>query len=95
MNLLPERTSYRVPHKRSSPVDNYLNQKLKIQPAICSKSLVNYETSGNMSLIGELAALATRYTIRLIEFTQKKCSISLRTDTDLHYGMRMLTPCPN
>src|SRR6266496_6404543 len=40
---------YRVPHKRSSPVDNYLNQKLKIQPAICSKSLVTHvmrETSG-------------------------------------------------
>jgi len=23
--------NYRVPHKRSSPVDNYPNQKLKIQ----------------------------------------------------------------
>jgi len=31
---------YRVPH-------NYLNQKLKIQPAICPKSLVNYEISDN------------------------------------------------
>jgi len=28
-----------VPH-------NYLNQKLKIQPTICSKSSVNYEASG-------------------------------------------------
>jgi hypothetical protein len=34
---------YRVPH-------NYLNQKLKTEPAIPSKSLVNYETSGSAYL---------------------------------------------
>jgi len=38
-------------HPHSIVPRNYLNRSCEIQPAICSKSLINNETSGKISLL--------------------------------------------